>query len=351
MMVQQDAPILVHVTRGSLVESVHRGHVAVVSQTGEILASAGNPDSVTYWRSSAKPIQTIPVIHSGAADAFSLTDAELALMCGSHTGQSFHVETAQRILAKIGLSEDNLLCGAHAPADAPSARRLAERGEAPRAVHNNCSGKHAGMLALTRHLGADTSTYLQPDHPVCSQIKECIHQLTDLTPTELVLGTDGCGVPVYGLPVAKMAQAYARLSTPGSVPDLQDAARRVVQAMVSHPEMVAGDHRICTNLMQVGGGRLIAKGGAEAVYCVGLVDAGIGIAIKIECGSSRATPPAIVEILRNLGVLNDDQIEALAMHHRPAVKNVAGKIVGEMYAAIPDSLADQLVSLRDRVRP
>lgn len=204
----------VHVTRGALVECVHRGHLAVADASGRLVRAAGEPQYVTYARSSAKPLQAVPVVASGAADRFGLTAPELALLCASHSGEPMHVQAVLRMLAKIGEDESALRCGAHPPYHKPSAAAIRQAGAAPTPVHNNCSGKHTGMLALAKQLGAPTDGYMRPDHPVQQAMLRAVAAFAGVSPEDVVLGTDGCGVPVFGLPLASLAAAYARLGAP-----------------------------------------------------------------------------------------------------------------------------------------
>ncbi len=322
---------LVGVWRGQLLESLHRGDVVVSDPDGRVVAALGDPDKVTYWRSAAKPVQVLPLVAAGGMERFGFSDAELALMCASHSGEPYHVEAVRSILAKIGLSEAHLRCGAHPPLHEASARALWRAGQEPQPIHANCSGKHAGMLASAVLFGDDPQGYLDPDHPVQRRIRATVAQLAGLPPTELVLATDGCGVPVFGLPLRAMARAYARLARPDALPaPLDAAARRVVKAMQAHPEMVAGTGRFCTALNRVGRPYLFAKGGAEGVYCLGHLPSGLGLALKIEDGNGRATSPAVVEALDRLGWLASAQVAELASHHQPAVVNHAGDVVGRM---------------------
>lgn len=337
--------LLAVVTRGRYVESVHRGHVAVVDGLGRLVAHAGDPDAVTFLRSSAKPFQALPVVTAGAADRFGFTDAELALLCGSHGGEPVHTRLALSMLKKAGFAEADLQCGTHEPYDPDAARRLKERGEAPSPVFNNCSGKHAGMLALARHLGAPTETYRASDHPVQQQILSAVARFAVLPLDAVGIAGDGCGVPTFAVPVRVMAEMYARLVRP---PDDFDAPTRaacgrLVAAMMAHPELVEGtDLESCldTALMQALPGRLVSKVGAEGVYTAGVVpgDAwpcGLGIAFKIEDGDpeERARAPFAIALLDRLGVLDDSAREALAGLVRKPVCDHRGDEVGEVQPA------------------
>lgn len=330
---------LVEVWRGPLVESRHRGHIAAVDGAGRLVASLGEPEAVTFMRSSAKPLQAVPLLTTGAADRFGFDERELALACASHSGQDLHAETAAGMLRKLGLDEGALRCGVHEPFDQETAARLRERGETPSALRNNCSGKHAGMLALALHLGAPPETYDQPGSPVQRAILRAVAQFCGLGESEIAVGTDGCGVPVYGMPVRAMALAYARLAAPPAEFDgpTRRAASRIVAAMASHPEMIGGTvERFDTKVMRAARGRVISKVGAEGVYTAGVLPGagwpeGLGLAFKIEDGEDRRGRPKVaIECLRQLGVLNGDALEDLSPYAKFAVRNHRGEIVGEI---------------------
>ncbi|MCL6515665.1 asparaginase [Alicyclobacillus sp.] len=324
---------LVEVVRGPLVESQHRGDIAVVDRAGRLLWSVGDPHRVTYARSSAKPLQALPLVESGAADAFGMSDEEIALCCASHSGEEIHTERVLALLRRIDIDPKHLRCGAHAPYHAASYERLLRGGASPEAVHNNCSGKHAGMLAMAKFLGADLDTYLEPDHPVQRRILTAVSEVTGVAEEDIVLGTDGCGVPVFGLPVDAMARAYAQFTDPDPAEMGEPRARamrRIARAMVSHPHLVAGTERFCTGLMSAGGGALLGKAGAEGVYCAGVMGAGIGLCVKVEDGDARAAYPSVVETLAQAGLVSPDVLAKLEGFRRPQLHNHAGTWVGEI---------------------
>jgi len=333
---------LVEVWRGPIVESRHRGHLTAVDGEGEIIAELGVPASVTYIRSSGKAFQAIPVITSGAANRFGFTEQEIAIACGSHSGESIHVDTVRSMLAKIGLDESALKCGVHEPFSAQVARELARKQEPPNVLQNNCSGKHAAMLALALHVGAPTGSYDDPRHPVQQAIAKTVAEFSDIPPDQIAIGVDGCGVPVFGMTVRAMALMYARLVAPpekfGAA--TRDACRRIVKAMIDFPEMVGGTKdRLDTELIKAGSGRLISKIGAEGVYTVGVLPCaewpnGLGLALKIEDGDDhRARPPAVIEALKQLSVLKENELAALASYAPIIIKNRRGERVGEARAA------------------
>lgn len=337
------APVpLVEVWRGRIVESVHRGHLAAVDGSGETVAELGSPGMVTYFRSSSKAFQAIPVVALGAADAFGFNEQEIALACGSHSGEPMHVETAQSMLNKIDLNESALKCGAHEPFSVKVAHELIRSGQEPSALQNNCSGKHAAMLALAKHLGAPTESYDQWDHPVQQAVAKVVSEFCDLPIEELKIGIDGCGVPVFGLPVRSMALGYARLISPNERFDAatRGACRRIVNAMINFPEMIGGSKdRLDTELIKAGKGRLVSKIGAEGVYTVGVLPCtewpnGLGLALKIDDGDDRrARPPAVIEALKQLNVLTDDDLTALSAYVPVPITNRRGERVGEVRAA------------------
>jgi len=325
---------LVEVRRGEVVESVHYGAVAVVDDGGRVVLAHGDPATVIFLRSAAKPIQVLPLLASGAVERFGFTGPEIAIMIGSHGGEPFHVEAVRSILARIGIGEEALQCGAHAPFHHPSGVALREAGVTPSAIHNNCSGKHAGMLALSIMLGAPVHTYLDPDHPVQVRIRHTLAFLSGLPPGDIPIAVDGCSAPTFALPLAAAALSYARLMSPDGLPDsLGAAARRVVEAMRSHPEMVAGTGRICTALMRAGDHALIAKIGAEGLYGLGYRKdgRGLGIALKVADGDGdRARPAAVIETLRQLRILADGEVESLCSRFVGALRNHRGLLVGRV---------------------
>lgn len=333
---------LVEVWRGPIVESRHRGHLTAVNGKGETIAALGQPETVTYVRSSGKPFQAIPVIVSGAADSFGFTEQEIAIACGSHSGEPIHVNAVRSMLSKIGLDESALKCGVHEPFSAEVARELARTQTPPSVLQNNCSGKHAAMLALARHVGAPTQDYDDQGNPVQQAIAKTVAEFSDVALDQIAIGTDGCGVPVFGIPVRAMALMYARLVAPSEEFDAATriACHRIVKAMIDFPEMVGGSKdRLDTELIRAGKGRLISKIGAEGVYTVGVLPSGqwpkgVGLALKIEDGDDhRARPPAVIEALRQLNVLAQDELMALASYAPAIIKNRRGERVGEARAA------------------
>jgi L-asparaginase II len=319
---------VVELARGTLVESRHHVHAAVVDADGRLRASIGDPELIAFFRSSAKPLQALPLVEDGAMDRLGLSSQEIALCCGSHSGEPQHVRVADAILRKSGVDGEALACGPHAPFHEETRRDLAEAGLEPGRLHNNCSGKHAGMIALARTHGWDPSGYQRLEHPVQGRILAEVARWVGVPYEAIALGTDGCGVVCFGLPIRNMALAYANFAA---------AARRgesgpaqIVRAMVAHPEMVAGTGRLCTDLMRHTEGRMFAKAGAEGVYCVGVPGAELGIALKIEDGAQRAVAPAVLAVLRQLDLISEDDLGALHVHAYPDVLNTCGDIVGQI---------------------
>ena len=321
---------VVEVVRGGVVESRHDVHVVVTDVEGSIVASTGDPTPLTYYRSAAKPIQALPLVEEGIADRFGLSGEELALCCGSHEGEPEHVAGARSILAKAGVPEDLLRCGAHLPFSADAARYVTQAGGVAERIHNNCSGKHAGMLALAVGMGWDPVDYHEAAHPVQQRMLSEVRRWTGLEAEDIPSGIDGCGVVCFAVPLNKMADSMARFA---------DAARlgkpvgRVVAAMTKYPFMVGGTGRTCTDVMRRAGGRVFVKLGAEGVYAGGVPDRGLGFAIKVVDGGRRAVEVALVQTLTDLAVLSEDDACALAAHGNPEVRNTRDEVVGEVRSA------------------
>lgn len=331
-----DSEVLAKVIRGETVESEHRGHFIVVDGNGRTVASAGDPSTVTFFRSACKAFQAIPFITSGAANAFGFTEDEIALSVASHSGEGMHVEIANRMLAKAGLSESDLRCGAHRPFSETESNRMLAAGEAPTQLHNNCSGKHAAMLAFAKHIGADIGDYDSVENRVQKRILRCVSDFCETPENEISIGIDGCGAPNFAVPVAAMAKSFVNLLWPDRFPPPTRAAcSRVVSAMLTFPHLIGGSERLDTKLMQAAPGRLISKVGADGVWLCGVLPSakwptGLGIALKIEDGDDhRARPVVAIEILRQLGVLSRNDLEELApMPIKTRRGGIAGRIEG-----------------------
>ena len=323
---------IVEVWRGAVVESRHRVHVAVVDAHGQLRASAGDPALVTYARSAVKPIQALPLVEDGVADRYEFTEQELALCCASHNGESRHVQTARGILRKIGADEQALACGAQMPLGKAAARQLAKAGQQPGRIHNNCSGKHAGMLALARFYSWPLVGYHLAEHPVQQRMTTEMARWSDMAVEDIALGVDGCGVITFAMPLERMARAFAALAGGSRRGDAAPA--RIVHAMVENPEYVAGNERLCTDLMRVARGRIFAKVGAEGVYCAGIPGAELGIALKVEDGATRASEPALIAVLKSLALLTDEEVAQLERYVEPDITNTREERVGSVRASI-----------------
>ncbi|KMY69273.1 hypothetical protein AAU61_03400 [Desulfocarbo indianensis] len=325
---------LAELVRGGLTESVHRGAVVVCTPDGVRQKGLGHPAMPTFLRSTAKPLQALPLITSGAADAFGLTPAELACCCGSLNGEDFQVAAVSSILAKAGMKPEMLACGVHRPSHAPTAKALAAAGEKPSELHNNCAGKHAAMLALCSHLGFDPQGYSQPDHPVQRLILQEVAAMCAYPAEQVGVGIDGCGVPVFRLPLISLAGAYARLAAPekaGLTPEKTAAIKRLMAGCLEHPEMIAGSDRLCTRVMQAAPGAFLAKTGAEGTYALALVKEGIGVGIQVEDGNMRALGPVVTELLHQLDQLGHEALEGpLQDLHAPQFLNHRNEAVAQL---------------------
>lgn len=318
------------VTRGEIVESEHFVCYALVDAHGRVIESNGDIDRPTYMRSSAKPLIATAVVASGAADRYGFTPQEIAIAAGSHSGEPKHVDAVQDMLRKVGLSENALRCGAHAPTHQPSAEALCLSGHLPQPVHNNCSGKHAGILALARFREADTESYLSADNPAEREILNVCSVLLEIPVSQMIVGVDGCGIPVIAVPLKVAAHFYARLGELRQFPEpLAGALGRVRDAMLSHPDFVAGTNRFDTDLMRAADGTILAKGGAEGYHGSGALQAGLGLTVKVADGNYRAVAPFVIDRLAAHNVLESGAIKTLA-YTVPKVRNHAGKIVGEI---------------------
>ena len=311
-------PILVEVTRAELVESFHRGSIAIADAGGAIRFALGDVETPIYPRSSLKPIQALPLLESGAADAFGLSDEEVALACASHSGETMHTSRVAAWLVRIGCSESDLACGPQAPRYEPALEDMLRSGEKPSRLHNNCSGKHTGFLTLARHWGIATAGYEHVDHPVQQAVAKSLRELSGVK--DLPWGVDGCAAPNFALPLSGFARALAKLAGWRTV-----GASRIMRAMIAHPALVAGTGRSCTALMRAAKGKAAVKTGAEGVYAAMIPATGLGIALKIDDGATRAAETAIAAILTALEIL-DESARGLVI---TPVLNTRGATVGE----------------------
>jgi L-asparaginase II len=329
----QMAVPVVNVYRGDIVESVHYGNLAVVSAEGKLLYSAGDPYAVTYLRSAAKPFQIVPLVESGAMRKYDFNSSELAVMCSSHSGEPIHADTVGRILGRVGLGPEHLKCGVHEPLYYSTNNVKPPADIKYDALNHNCSGKHAGMLVLCAYYNHPVENYLDFDHPIQKMITETVSNICKIPIEKMSLAIDGCSAPVHGMPLFNMAYGYARFVSPNSV--VADKAKTfsiIYRAMMEHPEMVGGTNRYDTALMTTCHGKLLAKGGAEGVHCVGLTEKGMALAAKITDGNKRAVFPFSLEALVQLGVVDESQLETLKQFHRPIVRNSRQLDVGQIKA-------------------
>ena len=328
------APVAVEVTRGAVVESRHRASAVVVDAAGKIVRQWGDIDQVVYPRSAIKPLQALPLIETGAADAYDLGDGEIALACASHGAETFHTETVAAWLARIGLGEADLECGAHLPIHQPTSEALLGGGGMADQTHNNCSGKHAGFLTTARHLDEPTAGYIRLDHPVQRRVIRTLGEMTGVDLSAAPHGVDGCGIPALAIPLTGLATAMARFADPGSLaPDRAAAIRRIAAAMAARPEMVAGTGRFCSALIGQSRGAILAKTGAEGVYAVALPDRGLGVAVKVDDGAGRASEVAVAAVLRALGAIDQPLERSLADFLVKPLHNHADRRVGEIRPA------------------
>jgi L-asparaginase II len=331
------APLVI-ARRGGWTESIHYGHIAVVDGRGELIASSGNPEFKTFPRSCAKFLQSLPLILSGAADHFGLIDSEIAIACASHEGEEFQIERVRSILQKIGLEESALKCGSHCPASRLVADELLRSGREPTPIHNNCSGKHAGMLAVAKYTGAPLDSYIDLDHPVQQRILKLLQTFTGAE----TIGTaiDGCGVPTFYLSMREMALLFACLGNPAATGDQQinSACARIWQSVSGNPELISNRTGLDAQIMKASKGRLLAKGGAEAMFCFSARPSatwptGLGVSIKIEDGTgSRARSPAVLAVLGELRALEPGDLLNLENLFPREIRNCAGREVGSLHS-------------------
>jgi L-asparaginase II len=332
-------PILIDVTRGPLVESWHRGAIAIATPSGALALRLGDVDTPVYPRSAIKALQALPLIESGAADRFGFGTAEIALACGSHVGTGQHTALAASMLERTGLDVDALGCGAHMPLGSVPARELIAKGCQPTQLHNNCSGKHAGMLATAVHLGEPTADYWEPGHPVQKRVHSALAEITGQALGDDVQGIDGCSVPNWAMPLSVLARTFARLVTgEGLAPERKTAVKRILEACWDHPELIAGRGRADTVVMRAMRGRVFLKTGAEGVYCGGFAELGLGFALKIDDGTKRAAAGTAMAIVERVCP------EALGLMPYGPIKTWRGVEVGTIRSA--DALQEALSGLK-----
>lgn len=327
-------PVLVEITRGGIVESFHQGAVAVIDADGGVVFSLGDIDRPVFPRSAIKGFQALPLIETGAADRFGLTDAEIALACASHSGEPRHAETAASALAKAGLDYRCLECGAHWPMGEKVARALAASGGVPSTLHNNCSGKHAGFICVAVQEGHDPAGYIRTEHPLMREITATVGEMTNFDLAKTARGVDGCSIPTFAIPLRNIAHGFARFGTgQGLLPERAKAAARLRKAVAAEPFMVAGTDRFCTVMMEALGARAFVKTGAEGVFCTALPELGLGVALKIEDGAGRAAETAMAALLMRLLKLSETEAGVVTPRTDWSMKNWNGIEVGRMRAS------------------
>ncbi len=330
---------LLSTTRNEVVERLERGHCVIADASGSVIWSVGNPDHVTYLRSSAKPLQAAALVLSGAIERFGLADANVAVACGSHRGEPGHVRAVLDTLSRAGVSPDALGCGTH-PLNHAEGFRLAADGQTPTPLHNNCSGKHAGMLAAATALGAPIDTYLDPAHPVQRQILDTVATCAGVPAASIHVGIDGCSAPNFALPMRTIARCFANIARANDLPaDLCGALACVRSAMQAQPWFVSGTGQFDTLVMDAMPGAVIAKGGAEALHCVALPSLGLGVAVKFESGRPDGIASIVLAILRAAGVFGSSLPSSLQPFYRPVVLNHREIVVGRTQVLIDEALS------------
>lgn len=332
-------PVVVRVYRAGVVESVHRGAWCLADPEGKVLASAGDVEHPVFVRSAIKSIQALALFESGAAERFRFSDPEVALAISSHAGEPCHTETARRTLERLGLGVRHLRCGVHPPFDNQTREELRARGEAPSALHNNCSGKHVGFLALAKYLNVAPEDYLAPESRGQELVRRALSELSGVPERALVPGIDGCSAPTYRLPLRALATAFARMANPEALPPERRAfARRMTGAAAEHPVLVSGSRKcLDTDILKATGGRLFAKIGAEAVHAIGVVGGGRGLALKIDDGGVRGLHALVMGLIERLELAGTLELAQLAAWRETRLENFAGLEVGRIEAVLAES--------------
>ena len=329
-------PILAEVTRGGIVESFHRGSYAVVDASGAVVDQAGDIAHAVFPRSAIKALQAVLLVESGAADAFGFTEAEIALACASHKGEPDHVAAARSMLTKLGLNKSDLECGVHWPTSPKASSDLARNGEQPTAIHNNCSGKHSGMLAYAKYTGIPTRGYTNREHGVQQAVAEILDDLCGITTESQPCGIDGCSIPTWGFPLERMAHGFARFATGEGMSDERaHACRRIADAVYANPFMIDGTGAFGTDLIAAIPGKAFVKFGAEGVFCGFMADKGLGFAVKCDDGAERAVEVVTAALLHKFGAISDDDVERVGHLMVQPLRNRRGIEIGELRPAGP----------------
>jgi L-asparaginase II len=322
-------PVLVNTLRGELIENRHRGAIAVCDPSGRLVHAWGDVDALVYPRSAIKALQALPLVESGAADHFQLSGAELALACSSHGGEPKHTTAVHNWLTRLELDDDALECGPHAPSNDKAAAALILNHVAPGRIHNNCSGKHTGMLTTARFLEEETQGYIEREHPAQQRWMDALGAMADIDMHRLPWSYDGCGIPVIAMPLKSIATAFARVAVPDDLTAARGSAvDRITTAIAANPFMVGGSGRLCTEIMELTGRRVIVKTGAAGVYTAALRDKNLGVALKIDDGTSEAAQVAILAVLTKLDSMHAAELEALAQRCRMPITNTRGVLTG-----------------------
>ena len=326
--------VLLHYTRAGHIENIHRGDFVVVNCDGKIIDSIGNAHLPMFWRSAAKPFQALAFVKNGGLDTYNISEEELAILVSSHSGEKNHVALVKGILNKLGLTEDDLECGVMRPLNGKAFKELIKAGEPVTQIHNQCSGKHAQIMALSIMLGVKVKGYSLPEHEAEKIIFKHVAMASKMPEDKLEIGIDGCGVPVFYLPIYNMALAYARLSTPakGDWNEYETAATKIRNAMSKYPQVISGTGRIDCAISEVSNSRIIGKMGSDAVYCIAVKDENMGITFKIEDGDYAAVTPMVIAILKYLNLLTKDEAAELDKQFPPILKNHRGDIIGTIEA-------------------
>ena len=322
-------PVLVNTSRGEVIENRHRGAIAVCDPNGRVVHSWGDVDALVYPRSAIKALQALPLVETGAADHFELSNAELALACSSHGAEALHTETVHAWLSRLELNQDALECGPHPPSNDKAAATLLLNHVAPGRIHNNCSGKHTGMLTAARFLGEETHGYIEREHPTQQRWMDTLGEMADIDMHGLPWSRDGCGIPVIAMPLTAVATAFARLAVPDDLPASRGCAiDRITTAIAANPFMVAGTGRLCTEIMELTGRRVLVKTGADGVFTAALQDKNLGIALKIDDGTREAAEVAMLAVLTKLDSMHATELEALKQRCRVPITNTRGVLTG-----------------------
>jgi L-asparaginase II len=322
-------PVLVNSLRGDLVENRHRGRIAVCDPSGRLLHAWGDVDEPVYPRSAIKTLQALPLIETGAASHFALGDEELALACSSHSAEPMHIHRVRAWLERIGLDENALECGPHAPYDEAAFAELIRQRRQPGRVHNNCSGKHTAMLTACRFLGEATHGYIEAEHPSQQRWLDVLGEMSDVDMRRLPASRDGCGIPVIAMPLRAIATAFARVAAPDDLAPARGAALdRLGGAIAANPLLIGGSGRLSSEIITQTGRRILVKSGAAGVYTAAVADQGLGIALKIDDGAGEADEVALLAVLNRLSALHDDEREQLETRCRKPILNTRGVLTG-----------------------